>query len=89
MQFFGHTLRLHPDTPAQKALQETLKPALRPSGRPALTWIKLVLEDLTPTLQHHNIKATWTAETFERLTDIASCRPTWRKEVWRSMGRKL
>ena len=85
---FGHILRLHHQTPAQKALRRSLEPIKRRRGTPNKTWIDLIIEDLKPTLQHNNIKPIWTHETYNELMKIASDRAEWEQEVWRSMGRK-
>ena len=56
LHLLGHILRLHPETPAQRALQYYLTPHRRPVGRPPLTWISLITKDLANALHHHRIK---------------------------------
>ena len=46
LSLLGHILRLHPETPVQKALEHYLTPLPRPVGRPSLTWIALIRKDL-------------------------------------------
>ena len=85
LNLFGHILRLHPDTPAQKALQYFLNPHKRPVGRPPLTWLSQITKDLAPTLKHYNIKPPLTKTTLAQTKQIADDRITWRREVARSM----
>ena len=51
LALLGHILRLHPDTPAQKALcyYMTLHP--HPVGRLPMTWITLIIKYLQMTLK--------------------------------------
>ena len=84
LNLFGHILRLHPDTPAQKALQYYLTPHKRPVGRPPLTWLSQITKDLAPTLKHYNIKTPLTKTTLAKTKQIADDRTTWRAEVARS-----
>ena len=85
LNLFGHILRLHPDTPAQKALQYHLTPHKRPVGRPPLTWLSQITKDLAPTLKHHNIKVPLNKTTLAITQQLADDRTTWRAEVVRSM----
>ena len=50
---FGHVLRLHPDTPAQKALQFHIVPRKRPVGHPHATWLALITKAKT-SRRHYN-----------------------------------
>ena len=47
MSWLGHLLRLPIETPARIALDEALKPSKKPRGHPKLTWITLIIKDLT------------------------------------------
>ena len=67
LSLFGHILRLHPETPAQRALQYYLTPHPRPVGRPPLTWIALITKDLSNTLNHHKIKTPLNKNSLNRL----------------------
>ena len=47
LSWLGHLLRLHPDTPARKALVATLNPNLnRKVGHPPTTWTTVINKDL-------------------------------------------
>ena len=86
LNFFGHVLRLHEETPAQKALEEVFKPYQRPVGRPPITWISQILKDLNETRKHHNISNKLVNKTLKSLKELAKNRQTWQQEVARSMG---
>ena len=87
LNLLGHILRLHPDTPAQRALQYYLAPHPRPVGRPVATWIAQVTKDLTPTLKHHHFRAPLNVNSLDSLKHLAGNRSLWRDEVVRCMGR--
>ena len=53
LMWFGHLLRLDKETPARQALVEYTKPVKRKIGRPRLTWVNQVYQDL----KSSNIKA--------------------------------
>ena len=80
----GHILRLHPDTPAQKALNYYLTPHPRPVGRPHATWIALITKDLEKTLRYHGIKTPLTRKGLESLKILALDRNLWRREMTNS-----
>ena len=86
---FGHILRLHPDTPAQKALDYFFTPYKRPVGRPHHTWIAQITKDLENTLTHHKIKVPLTKDSLQRLKILAENRFLWREEVMRSKDRNI
>ena len=88
LNLFGHILRLHPDTPAQIALKECTKPQKRPRGHPPLTWLKQIMNDLSPALVHHNIGRDPNTTNLNKLTELASVRSVWRGVITRSMGEK-
>ena len=67
LALLGHILRLDPDTPAQKALKYYLTPHKRPVGRPPVTWIQLITQDLTNTTKHHNIKTPLNPKFLQKL----------------------
>ena len=84
LALLGHILRLHPDTPAQKALRYYMTPHPRPVGRPPMTWIALITKDLQATLKTHRIKTPLTATSLEKLMILAEDRNLWRNEIVRS-----
>ena len=86
---FGHILRLHPDTPAQKALSYYMDPHKRPVGRPPLTWLALISKDMKSTMTHHKIKTPLNKKSLEKLRTLASDRIVWRGEQSRSMKSNL
>ena len=56
LNWLGHLMRLHPDTPARKALDVALTPAKRPVGRPVLTWLDTIKTDLEKSNIFLNLK---------------------------------
>ena len=86
LNFFGHVLRLHEETPAKRALKEVFKPYHRPVGHPPITWISQIMKDLNETRKHHNISKKLKNETLKSLTELAKNRQTWQQEIARSMG---
>ena len=46
LMWLGHLLRLDKETPARQALVEYTKPVKRKIGRPRLTWVNQVYQDL-------------------------------------------
>ena len=89
LSLLGHILRLHPDTPAQKALNLFMTPHKRPVGRPPVTWISLITKDLTNTLKHHNINSPLTENSLDKIKRIAADKDLWRLEISRNMERNL
>ena len=87
LAIFGHILRLHPDTPAQRTLQYYTSPHDRPVGRPPLTWIAQITKDLTSTIDLHKIKTPFTNNSLAKLRSLASNKTHWREEISRSMRR--
>ncbi len=86
LALFGHILRLHPDTPAQKAIDFYITKDKRPVGRPHSTWIALITKDLEATLKTHKIKTPINnMKSMTSLRALASDRPTWREEIERCM----
>ena len=83
LNLLGHILRLHPDTPAQKALNYFTTPHPRPVGRPHSTWIALITKDLETTMRENNIKSPLTRYGLENLKSMAEDRFQWRKVIKR------
>ena len=46
LNWLGHLMRLHPETPARLALAEYMRKVKRPKGRPQRTWIELIKHGL-------------------------------------------
>ena len=89
LNLLGHILRLHPNTPAQKALNYYMTPLNRPIGRPPQTWLALITKDLKNTLIFHNIKSPLNATSLDKIKNLAANKYLWRNEVARSMKRNL
>ena len=89
LTLLGHILRLHPDTPAQRALEYFFTPYKRPVGHPYHTWIAQVTKDLERTLKHHKIKSPLNRNSLQRLKILAADRVVWREEVTRSKDRNI
>ena len=68
-------MRLHPETPARKALKEYLRNVKRPQGRPKITWIQTVRQDLAKV----GIKLDLSrgAQTFDTLSRLTRDRKNW------------
>ena len=49
LRWFGHLLRLDPDTPAKKALKEYLRKVDKPKGKQKTTWYDIVYKDIKVT----------------------------------------
>ena len=81
LQLFGHILRLHPDTPAQKALDYFVTPGKRPVGHPKDTWLALITKDLTKTIKQYKIKTPFNKSSLETLKNLAGDRIIWRREM--------
>ena len=83
LRLFGHICRLHPDTPARQSLTEATRPQTRKVGRPKLTWVKLIKNDL----EKIGIQAN---EDFSNIISIANDRESWKDIVGNlHKGRKL
>ena len=83
LTWLGHLLRLHPDTPARRALEEYLRLTKKPQGRPKLTWISLIKQDLRTARIELNLKEP--QETLDTLCGLARDRNAWRDLVRRAM----
>ena len=71
MTWLGHVFRMDSDIPAKKALHFAQQQYQRPRGRPKLTWINLVTEQLL-----NNMGITW-----EEASKTANDRKSWRTLV--------
>ena len=79
LSFLGHTMRLHPDTPARQAIAEFLRPVRRPPGRPTKTWMECIRTDLKEMDINLNFKRP--EETIELLELHTHNRESWRA-IW-------
>ena len=80
-------MRLHPETPARKALKEYLRKVKRPQGRPKTTWMQTVRQDLTSI----GIKLDLSKEeqTLKGLSDLTHDRKNWGGIVRRAVQYQL
>lgn len=69
-KFLGHILRLHPETPIRKALQEYHRPEKRDPGKPPTTWWTTIVKDL----KKQNISTDLT-----QISQLAIDRKRWRE----------
>ena len=79
LSWLGHLMRLDEKTPARKALEEYLNPCVkRPRGRPPVTWMSLVRDNLKTIDVHLHLDKQ--QETIEKLIEITSNRSEWRRK---------
>ena len=76
LNWFGHLMRLHQDTPARQSLNETLQPEPSKWGRPKHPWIKQIQDDLKI-----NNKNTHPKEKITLFTNLTKDRYVWRAIV--------
>ena len=81
LTWLGHLMRLHPETPARKALKEYLRKVKRPQGRPKTTWMQTVRQDLTSI--GIKLDLSKEAQTLKRLSELTHDRKNWRGIVRR------
>ncbi len=72
LSWFGHLLRLQPETPARQALNEFYRRTKRPQGRPTTTWISQLKKDLLNIADLNNL---------DHVTHVANDRPAWRSLI--------
>ena len=70
LRFLGHLLRLDPNTPARKALDEFFRPVRRDPGRPPTTWWAVITKDL---------KKLGIPSNITELSALAADRGRWRR----------
>jgi hypothetical protein len=70
LKWFGHLCRLPDNAPAKKALEEAQKPVRRPRGRPKMTWLAVVSNQLKDV-----------GLTIKEADALAQDRKTWAKIV--------
>ncbi len=74
-------MRLNPDTPARKALEEYLRKVKRPQGRPKTTWMQTVRQDLaTIDIKLDLAKGT---QSLSKLVQLTRDRQKWRSTIKR------
>ena len=60
-------MRLNPDTPARQSFKEALRPVKRKPGRPPMTWITTIQQDLSKRDIHINLRD---ISAIEKLVDV-------------------
>ena len=75
MSWLGHLLRLDPNTPARRALEEAVKKKIRPVGRPKETWVKMISKYIQQSDLQINTKDE--EQMIKELTDICKDRKRW------------
>ena len=73
LNWLGHLMRLPDGTPAKIALKEHLRKTKRKRGRPKLTWVALINNDLKPF-----------GKTIDTLSEI-----DYQRENWRGIATRL
>ena len=71
MKLLGHICRLADETPAKQSLKESLKPQRNKIGRPKLTWMKQIKNDL----ENRGLIAD---NDFDNVLTLAQDRDSWR-----------
>ena len=72
MNFLGHLCHLHEDTPARKALKESLNPVKKMKGGQKMTWLKCITKNLAAASIMINLKKP--KETLNYLIELAADR---------------
>ena len=79
LNFLGHIMRRNENTPIRIALKKALNPTEGKRGRPKITWLKTVTNDLKVSAYVINIKNP--QETLQTLISITEDRNKWRDIV--------
>ena len=78
LTFLGHIMRRNENTPVRIALKEALKPTKGKRGRPSITWLKTIANDLKDSDFAINIKHP--QETLQTLISITKDRKKWKTQ---------
>ena len=79
LTFLGHIMRRNENTPVRIALKEALKPTRGKRGRPAITWLKTIANDLKDSDYAIDLKNP--EETLQTLISVTQDRKKWREVV--------
>ena len=89
LRWYGHMQRLDDNTPARQALKEALRSVNKPQGRPKITWLKLVRNNLMDAgIQHYysidlvNLNDT---HFHQEINELAQDRDSWRVFIENAM----
>ena len=87
LSWFGHLMRLPPDTPARQSLRHFVKPVKHPIGRPKTTWLSTVVNHLK---EHSSIQIDQNLDTaLQQLEIMCSDRKLWTEAVCGTMLSKM
>ena len=67
LSWLGHLMRLNPKTPAGQYFKEALRPVKRKPGRPPMTWITTIQQDLSKRDIHINLRDIIAIEKLESM----------------------
>ncbi len=81
LNWIGHMMRLHPDTPARQALTEYLRTVKHPKGRPTHTWMEQIRKDLLKVII--KLDQSCARNTTDQLSELTKDRDRWRAVVRR------
>lgn len=83
LNWIGHMMRLHPETPVRIALKEHLRYTKRKKGRPTNTWVQTVTKDLK---NINKIRSRDPIGIFKELEKLCADRRQWRDIVRHAMS---
>ena len=75
LTWLGHLMRLNPETPAGQSFKEALRPVKRKPGRPPITWITTIQQDLSKRDIHINLRD---ISAIEKLESMCHDRVGWK-----------
>ena len=67
LSWLGHLISLNPETPARQSFKEALRPVKRKPGRPPMTWITTIQQDLSKRDIHINLRNISAIEKLESM----------------------
>ena len=67
LSWLGHLMRLNSETPARQYFKEALRPVKRKHGRPPMTWITTIQQDLSKRDIHINLRDISAIENLESM----------------------
>ena len=75
LSWLGHLMPLNPEMPARQSFKEALRPVKRKHGRPPMTWITTIQQDLSNRDIHINLRD---ISAIEKLESMCHDRMTWK-----------
>ena len=75
LSWLGHLMRLNPETPAWQSCKEALRQVKRKPGRPPMTWITPIQQDLSKRDIHINLRD---ISAIEKLESMGHDRVGWK-----------